>query len=398
MLAGLALDAVGAAVLNVRWPRWSELSRVGRVGLYTRWSLYTVLWGFNASALLTAVVNAEDSTPVAELLGGGLVVTVCAHVALQTLLNRLPDVHPLPWPRLAPLLVASAAYVVLAELRLEGDPRGSAVLIAVASAILVFAVVPGRRILPALILVPTAVFGITGGQPISVAAGIFVSAFFVFTVRASLWLLGIVRELDDASRAKAELAVVEERLRFSRDVHDVLGRQLSTIAVQAELAATLAARGDERAAGRMLEVRTVAHEALREARELARGYRSTNFLNELEGARSLLRSAGIDVRLSVGALPRAWHEPAGWVVRESVTNVLRHSSAGCVRIAFADGELRIDNDGAHLVDGTDGSGLRGLRERLAPLGASLEAGAEGDHWIVVARFPGAGPLSSQETA
>ena len=71
--------------------------------------------------------------------------------------------------------------------------------------------------------------------------------------------------------------MAEERLRFSRDVHDVLGRRLSTIAVQAELAATLAARGDERAAERMLEVRAVAHDALREARELARGYRATDF-------------------------------------------------------------------------------------------------------------------------
>ena len=96
----------------------------------------------------------------------------------------------------------------------------------------------------------------------------------------------------------------------------------------------------------MLEVRAVAHEALREARELARGYRATDFLKELEGARSLLRSAGIEVRLSVDAMPRAWHEAAGWVVRESVTNVLRHSSASVVEIAFADGRLRVDNDGA----------------------------------------------------
>ena len=214
-----------------------------------------------------------------------------------------------------------------------------------------------------------------------------------------MWLLGIVNDLEEASHAKAQLAVVEERLRFSRDVHDVLGRRLSTIAVQSELAATLAARGDERAAERMLEVRAVAHEALREARELARGYRATDFLKELDGARSLLRSAGIEVRLSVDAMPRAWHEAAGWVVRESVTNVLRHSNASLVEIAYADGAAaggQRRRPAERLAD--DGSGLRGLRERLAPLGASLDARPDGDgRWLVVAGLPGSGPLSANQT-
>jgi two-component system sensor histidine kinase DesK len=149
----------------------------------------------------------------------------------------------------------------------------------------------------------------------------------------------------------------------------------------------------------MLEVRGVAHDALREARELARGYRATDFLKELEGARSLLRSAGIEVRLEVDAMPRAWHEAAGWVVLESVTNVLRHSDARSVDIAYADGRLTIDNDGAHPGGASDGSGLRGLRERLAPLGATLVAQAqEGERWRVAAQLPGSGPLSATDTS
>ena len=151
--------------------------------------------------------------------------------------------------------------------------------------------------------------------------------------------------------------------------------------------------GEIRAADRMLEVRSIAHTALREARELARGYRSTDFAQEVEGARSLLSSAGIEVQVDVAAMPRAWHEAAGWIVRESVTNVLRHSSAAAVEIAYADGRLRIANDGARSGDGADGTGLRGLRERLAPLGASLDARADGERWTVVAELPGAGPLS-----
>jgi two-component system, NarL family, sensor histidine kinase DesK len=112
----------------------------------------------------------------------------------------------------------------------------------------------------------------------------------------------------------------------------------------------------------------------------------------------LLRSAGIDVQLRVDAMPRAWQEAAGWVVRESVTNVLRHSSATRVEVGYADARLRIVNDGAR-AGGTgsaaDGSGLQGLRERLAPLGATLEAQPDGDgRWAVLATLPGTGPLSA----
>ena len=146
-------------------------------------------------------------------------------------------------------------------------------------------------------------------------------------MQSSLWLLELVYELERSRDTQAALAVAEERLRFSRDVHDVMGRQLSTIAVQAELAATLAERGDPRAPRHILEVRETAHEALREARELARGYRPLDLLAETNGAVSLLESAGITATADLAGLPQAWHEPVARVVREAMTNVLRHSSA-----------------------------------------------------------------------
>ncbi len=313
----------------------------------------------------------------------------------MALLRRYPALHPLPWRQLGALLVAATAFIVWAELTFVDDADGAAAIVVASSVTIVFAVVPGHRVLWALTLGSALLLFLTSGKPPSLLFGAAIALFFLFTMRASLWLLGIVRDLDETSRVKAQLAVAEERLRFSRDVHDVLGRRLSTIAVQAELAATLAQRGDERSADRMLEVRGIAHEALREARELARGYRPTDLNKELEGARSLLNSAGIDAQLNVDAMPRAWHEAAGWVVREAVTNVLRHSSASCVRITYAGDELRVDNDGARALDAADGSGLRSLRERLTPLGAELDACASGDgHWIVTARLPGSGPLSA----
>nr|WP_242680009.1 histidine kinase [Nocardioides sp. IC4_145] len=210
----------------------------------------------------------------------------------------------------------------------------------------------------------------------------------MLTVRLSLWLLDIVVELDRGRDAEAALAVAEERLRFSRDVHDVLGRRLATIAVQAELAATLAGRGDDRAADRMLEVRSLAHDGLKEARELARGYRAVDLAQELDGAVSLLRSAGIDATVAVDGLPEDWHEPAAWVVREAVTNVLRHSRATCVEVSYADRVLAVRNDGALPAGGSGGpesgggTGLAGVRARLAALGAGLEATRDGHLFTV----------------
>jgi two-component system sensor histidine kinase DesK len=378
------------------WRQWSDLSGVERVGLYTRQSLYLVLLSFNAWALGATAVKLDERGQAAALVAGGAVVTAVGIATLVSILRLFPAVHPLPSRPLAALLVACGVYYTVAVTAWTDEARGAAVLAIIASVTLPLGLLPGRRIALALLALAALLFAVASGEPLSAAAGALFAGTLLFTGRVSIWIYGIVTELDKARQAQSQLAVAEERLRFSRDVHDVLGRRLSTIAVQAELAATLAARGDEHAADRMLEVRAVAHEALREARELARGYRSTDFVKELDGARSLLRSAGIEVRLlSVDTMPRAWHEAAGWIVRESVTNVLRHSSASVVEFAYADGELRIENDGAHPDGSADGSGLRGLRERLVPLGASLAAYPEPeDRWIVVAQLPGTGPLSA----
>ena len=97
----------------------------------------------------------------------------------------------------------------------------------------------------------------------------------------------------------------------------------------------------------MLQVRETAHEALREARELARGYRPLDLDTEVDGAVSLLRSAGVSASADLADLPEAWHEPVARVIREAVTNVLRHSSATRVEMRYADGAVVIRNDGLH---------------------------------------------------
>ena len=237
-----------------------------------------------------------------------------------------------------------------------------------------------RRVWWALVAVSVVLAWSTSRALGAAAFAAVAAAFLVFTVRSSLWLLGVVEEVEAGRHIGAALAVAEERLRFSRDVHDVLGRRLSEIAVQAELASAYVVRGDGRAAGTLADVRATAHTALREARELARGYRPVDLGQELEGAAALLRSAGIEIRADLDGLPQPWAEPVARVVREAVTNVLRHSRATWVSISYDDGVVAVRNDGVIGPVGSGGSGLVGLGELVAPLRARLDATSDGDHF------------------
>ncbi|MQW77001.1 sensor histidine kinase [Nocardioides sp. dk4132] len=382
--------------MSTRWWRWADRDEVSRVDAYTRQSLYLLLWGSPLFLALQALARIpEDQTELAlAVFVAGLVVCVPATLVLRDVMEAHPQAAPLPRRALPFLAMLAVGYV--AALWLPTETRGLAVMLLWSSLAWSLAGLRGRVATGVLLAVLTVTPALAAREPISVLLGLGVGGFFIFTVRVSLWLLAVVRELDEARRTRAALAVAEERLRFSRDVHDVLGRQLSVIGVQAELAATLAERGDPGAAARMLEVRAAAHEALREARELARGYRGTDWAQELEGARSLLRSAGTEVELAVDDLPPAWHEPAAWVVREAVTNILRHSAATRVEVRYRDEELHVVNDRPVPADPSRtpaGSGLRSLAERLAPLGAALRTQHTADLFTVVTALPGTGPAA-----
>jgi len=226
----------------------------------------------------------------------------------------------------------------------------------------------------------------------------------VIACRGSAWTLRIMWELDRSRAVQARLSVAEERLRFARDLHDVLGRNLSLIAVTSELAGQLARRGDEEAAARhMIEVRQVAHESLREMRAVISGYRPADLDTELAGAQDVLRSAGVRCRIigDAAGLPADVQAALGWVVREGTTNVIRHSDAtACtidLRVLDSPGTARtvtlhMDNDRVHSLDtGAGGTGLRGLSERLAGLGGSITAQhPRSGHFRLEASLPASG--------
>ena len=192
-----------------------------------------------------------------------------------------------------------------------------------------------------------------------------------------------IAELRAAREEIARLAVAEERLRFARDLHDLLGHSLSLITLKSELAARLLPSSPEIAATEVRDIEGVARQALREVREAVAGYRRPTLDEELRSAREMLEAAGISCRIEAGAdvLPGATDAVLAWTVREGVTNVIRHSRAKhCeIRVTRRDDELRaqITDDGQNPSPERDGasagSGLSGLAERVAASGGALEA-------------------------
>ena len=194
-----------------------------------------------------------------------------------------------------------------------------------------------------------------------------------------------IRELQSARRELARLAVIEERERLSRDLHDLLGQTLSMITLKSELAGCLIKEDPERCAQELAEIECESRKTLREVREAVAGYRQPTLSSELEGARQLLSAAGIDVEIESleEVLPSAFDAALAWTVREGVTNVIRHSRARHCRIHVTkkNGTIvaEVLNDGGQReqVESTarPGLGLAGLRERVSTLGGCMEAGS-----------------------
>ncbi|WP_420175223.1 sensor histidine kinase [Luteococcus sp. OSA5] len=254
-----------------------------------------------------------------------------------------------------------------------------------------------RLLLLATLLLPPTVSLLTGGHRVmslmaSIAPAVY-AAMFILGGVFTAWMISVIAALDEARHTSARLAVAEERLRFGRDLHDVVGRGLSAISLKSQLAAELSRRGrHEHAQQEMAAVHQLSQDQLAEMRAVVAGYRRAELTSELAGARRLLESSGAHVTiigLDLAAhLPEEVQEALAWTVREAATNVVRHSSARHCSITLEVGEsarLTISNDGAHRPDGSaTGSGLRGLQERLAQAGGRLEHGLEGDSFVLVA--------------
>lgn len=354
---------------------WRNASEVDKVRLYT-------LQSFVALVVATGIASVADSVDHAAWVSV-TAMTVSAAAATLALL-RMPDMGgrlsgDVRWP----IAVAIVAGFVAGVTGSDAVSMWALLIVAVP----VTAVLTFRWSLAIALLTAAATTATAYSVPGAVAA-FLVIVLMASIVRLSIWLLGVVTELDSSRQAASALSVAEERLRFSRDLHDVIGRALSAIAVKSELAATLSRRGDDRAAEQMDEVRELAQTTMTEARQLVRGYRSIDLQAEIEGASSLLAAAGIETEVvgRADAIAQTYAEAAAWVVREGATNILRHSDATRCRIEVTGEAVHIGNDRPHPQRARDGSGLPGLRERLAAVGGRIDTVSSAEKFTLSATF------------
>lgn len=209
---------------------------------------------------------------------------------------------------------------------------------------------------------------------------------YATTFGISISSFAMVMAIMAADRARAARAAEEEnrrleheaeRLRVSRDVHDVLGHSLTVIALKAQLAAKLQAAGAPEAAKHITEIEQLARSALADVRTTVQGTRTISLAGELVAATRDLRAADIEVEAptSVDSVDADLRELFAWTVREASTNILRHARARHASISLEPKRIVIRNDslGQHtdLAEMGAGSGLRGLAERAKSVGASL---------------------------
>ncbi|MFF4417265.1 sensor histidine kinase [Streptosporangium sp. NPDC001559] len=192
-------------------------------------------------------------------------------------------------------------------------------------------------------------------------------------------LVVVSEQLAEARMELAEAAVLRERLRISRDLHDGLGSSLTAIALKGDLAHRLVDADPGAAKTELSELAAVARDAAQEVRQVARGYREMSLAQEVHRAVALLEASGVNCRTDLAELtvPRPVDEALAWAVREGVTNVVRHSQATTCSISTSadEGAVRLElvNDRARREAGR-GNGLTGLRERAEGLGGSVSAG------------------------
>lgn len=215
---------------------------------------------------------------------------------------------------------------------------------------------------------------------------------------ASMAAFGIARILARgrqrvaAQAQRAELAILAERERFARDLHDILGHSLTVITVKSELAGKLIALDPVAARREITDIERLAREALSDVRSTLAGVREVTLVSELSSARLALEAADIaaDLPNAVDEVPGERREVLGYVVREAVTNVVRHSNAGrCgVQVSCVGVDIIDDGDGTTTGAAVPGLGLNGLRRRVEQCGGVLEAGPNvGGGFRVSARFP-----------
>jgi len=372
-----------------------EIGEIGAVAPPVLWRLFVLIWLlFLYYPLLSLFgTHATAMQVVLTLAGAALFTALYLWLALPLPFGSEAPTRLVPRTHAKPLVLAAvlAADITLLTLFASLDWLWFFIFASIA--------------LGARLPVRPAVVAVAAVTTLTVAVG--VGPFgWVYALRIALpvgvvglGMIGVgqlvrtIRALRAARQELARLAVAEERLRFARDLHDLLGQSLSTITLKNELARSLVPTQPERAVQELGDAIGLARAALREVREAVTGYRQPTLASELRNAQELLRAAGIACQVEAWPsadvnLPLSTEAVLAWAIREGATNVVRYSGARTCSIALRrEGEavvLTVTDDGcgrgsasapsAYQSSGRAGTGLRGLAERAAQIHGDIEAG------------------------
>lgn len=268
---------------------------------------------------------------------------------------------------------------------------------------LAVAILGGLMLLAVVIGLATATSGAT------IIQAIFLIPVVGGTTMTFTRTISINHQLRIARREVVQLAITEERLRFARDLHDLLGHTLSLIALKSELAGHLIREDPRKAQQEIRDIEKSARTALLEVREAVSGYRESTLANELQRASELLAAAGIQCTIldNSALLPAQIDGLFAWVVREGITNIVRHSKAKQCGIAIEQQShaaiLSITDDGhgnEHTIH-QPGNGLRGIAERTIKLNGQYAFGfqpGQGFHITIQVPMQANGNMQSADSS
>ena len=371
---------------------WRRMSALERYSLYNRWSLHAMLILVNLAYLLVMISagrGQEDLAPlviVTAALLVALLITAVLALELHPDLNARPRADHRRWLRACSVLalVVCGTWLllhgaVIAELLPPLDARGSdIVLIGIYAPITVVSLVHIPRMrhrwvaVAALTLAAAIVTCPLHVTPVQTVCILLMPPIMTSATTGSMWAVRILREAERSKGLAAELSATEERLRIAQELHDTMGQDLAAMSLKTELALALVKRGDHRAEPELEALQSLMQRSTARMREVVHGYRSIGLGSEIAGARTLLPAAGVALEVEGRAdqVPRAQQQTAAWFVRETITNVLRHSSATRVTITLSASGISVHNDG---ITGAMGplNGLEALRRRAGVLGARI---------------------------
>ncbi|TQF04659.1 two-component sensor histidine kinase [Kitasatospora acidiphila] len=286
--------------------------------------------------------------------------------------------------------LALLASAVLALLPLPWFGRnwiGAAGILA-GSLLIVLPLRAGAALAAVLAVAAGVISGHGAGAVLLAAVNMLITCVVVYGV---LRLVRLVRELQQAGAGLARAAVVTERLRAARDLHDLLGHGLAAILLKAELARRLADTDTGRCRAELTDIVSLAERGQAELGAVAGDSPRLSFGTELASAAAVLEAAAITVELEDAPVPPGAGAVLSVVLREAVTNILRHSSARHARIAASVAgdrvRLEVENDGAPDGVTAPGSGIGGLTVRVTEAGGTLAAGPDDGWYLLRADLP-----------